>query len=83
MIKCAVEVYSSRGEPLRTEASDITTALKPDAYQQVLHSNLPCRTSFALDEGNYILRLAVRDERTGLMGSENAPLKVGAPEGTN
>jgi len=30
----------------------------------------------ALDEGNYILRLAVRDERTGLMGSENAPLKV-------
>jgi VWFA-related protein len=83
MIKCAVEVYSSKGEPLRTEASDITTALKPDAYQQVLHSNLPCRTAFALDEGSYILRLAVRDERTGLLGSENAPLKVGAPEGTN
>lgn len=83
MIKCAVEVYSTQGEPLRTEASDITTALKPDAYQQVLHSNLPCRTSFALDEGSYILRLAVRDERTGLLGSENAPLTVGAPEGTN
>jgi hypothetical protein len=38
-------------------------------------------TSFALDEGSYILRLAVCDERTGLMGSENAPLKVGANEG--
>jgi hypothetical protein len=35
----------------------------------------------ALDEGNYILRLAVRDERTGLMGSENAPLKVGPING--
>ncbi|HEY2170383.1 MAG TPA: hypothetical protein VGJ30_12205 [Candidatus Angelobacter sp.] len=49
----------------------------------MLHSNLPCRTSFALDEGSYILHLAVRDERTGPLGPENAPLKVGAPEGTN
>jgi VWFA-related protein len=76
IVKCAVEVYSEKGVPLRTEASDVTTALKPDAYSQVLRTNLPCRASFNLGEGNYLLRLAVRDERTGLLGSENAELKV-------
>jgi VWFA-related protein len=80
MMKCAVEVYSNKGVPLRTEASDISTALKPDAYSQVLRTNLPCRTSFNLEEGNYLLRLAVRDERTGLIGSQTAELSVGAEE---
>jgi len=80
MVKCAVEVYSDKGEPLRTEASDVATALKPDAYSQVLRTNLPCRASFDLKEGSYILRLAVRDERTGLIGSQNAKLTVGAKE---
>jgi VWFA-related protein len=80
MMKCAVEVYSDKGVPLRTEASDISTALKPDAYNQVLRTNLPCRASFNLGEGNYLLRLAVRDERTGLIGSQNADLTVGAKE---
>jgi VWFA-related protein len=75
-LKCAVEVYSEQGAPIRTEASDVATALQPDAYSQVLRTNLPCRTSFALKEGSYLLRLAVRDERTGLIGSENAELKV-------
>ena len=76
IVKCAVEVYSEKGVPLRTEASDVTTALKLDAYSQVLRTNLPCRASFNLGEGSYLLRLAVRDERTGLIGSENAELKV-------
>jgi len=80
MMKCAVEVYSNKGVPLRTEASDISTALKPDAYSQVLRTNLPCRTSFNLEEGNYLLRLAVRDERTGLIGSQTAELFVGVEE---
>lgn len=77
-VKCAVEVYSEKGEPLRTEASDITAALKPEAYQQVLRTNLPCRAAFELKQGSYFLRLAVRDERTGLIGSQNAELTVGA-----
>jgi VWFA-related protein len=83
MLKCAVEVYSDKGVPIRTEASDVTTALQPDAYSHVLRTNLPCRTSFALDEGSYILRLAVRDERTGLIGSQNVEVKVTPKEGTN
>ena len=78
MMKCAVEVYSRKGVPLRTEASDVSTALKPDAYNQVLRTNLPCRAQFNLGEGDYLLRLAVRDERTGLIGSQNAELIVGA-----
>src|ERR1700739_1140551 len=80
VMKCAVEVYSNKGVPLRTEASDISTALKPDAYQQILRTNLPCRASFNLGEGNYLLRLAVRDERTGLIGSQTAELSVGVEE---
>lgn len=79
-MKCAVEVYSNKGVALRTEASDVITALKPDAYNQVLRTNLPCRASFNLEEGNYLLRLAVRDERTGLIGSQTAELSVGAEE---
>ncbi|HEY2392976.1 MAG TPA: VWA domain-containing protein [Candidatus Angelobacter sp.] len=77
-LKCAVEVYSPQGAPIRTEASDVATALESGPYEQVLRSNLPCRTSFSLKEGSYLLRLAVRDERTGLIGSENAELEVPA-----
>ena len=80
LMKCAVEVYSNKGMPLRTEASDVTTALKPNAYSQVLRTNLPCRASFNLEQGNFLLRLAVRDERTGLIGSQTAELTVGAEE---
>jgi hypothetical protein len=55
-------------------------ALKPDAYSQVLRTNLPCLASFDLKAGDYILRLAMRDERTGLIGSQNTKLAVGAKE---
>jgi VWFA-related protein len=83
VLKCAVQVYSSQGVPLKTEGSDLTAALKPEVYQQVLRTNLPCRTSFELEEGTYFLRLAVRDERTGLIGSQTAQVSVPGKQPSN
>ncbi len=75
-VDCAVEVYSEKGKPLKTEAGTINADLKPDIYDRVMQSHLPCRQSFELAPGNYFLRLGVRDDRTGLIGSTNAKITV-------
>lgn len=75
-VDCAVEVYSEKGKTLKTEAETINADLKPDIYKQVMDSHLPCRESFDLAPGNYFLRIGVRDDHTGLIGSANARLTV-------
>lgn len=72
----AVQVYSEKGEPVKTEATTITTALTPEVFRQVMQNNLPFQMSFDLPPGKYLLRLGVRDDRTGLTGSANATVVV-------
>jgi VWFA-related protein len=72
----AVQVYSEKGEPVKTEATTITTALTPEVFRQVMQHNLPFQMSFDLPPGKYLLRLGIRDDRTGLTGSANATVVV-------
>ncbi|HET9792276.1 MAG TPA: VWA domain-containing protein [Candidatus Angelobacter sp.] len=78
-VDCAVQVFNSTGLPLHTvQAQDFAAALKPDQYQLVLQKFFPCNQTLALEPGSYLLRLGVRDNATGLIGTVNAPVTIAA-----
>lgn len=78
-VDCAVQVFNSTGTPLHTvQAQNFSAALKPEQYQLVLQKFFPCNQTLALEPGSYLLRLGVRDNTTGLIGTVNAPVTVAA-----
>jgi VWFA-related protein len=82
-VECTVLAYSGKGKLVRGESSTIKAALKPETYARVMHEGFPCQQSIELPAGNYFLRLGVRDDGTGLIGTANAKVTVAensAPE---
>jgi hypothetical protein len=79
-VDCAVIVYSQKGETLETLSNTMVASLKPGEYNRVMQRSFPCRQSFEIAPGEYQLRLGVRDARTGLVGTLNAPLTVASEQ---
>jgi len=52
--------------------------LKPDALARIKSSFFPCELKIDLPPGQYLLRLAVRDDTSGNVGSANAQVTVPA-----
>jgi VWFA-related protein len=79
-MECAVRVFAKKNpdKPLATEARKMGGALTADGYAKVMAGYFPCRDEFNLKPGDYILRLGVRDNETGLIGTANAALTVPA-----
>jgi VWFA-related protein len=75
-VECTVQAYSGKGKLVRGESSTIRAALKPETFDRVMHSSFPCQQSIDLPPGNYFLRLGVRDDRTGLVGTTNAKVNI-------
>ncbi len=75
-VECTVQAYSVKGKLVRGESSTIKAALKPETYARVMHESFPCQQSIELPAGNYFLRLGVRDDNTGLVGTTNAKVAV-------
>ena len=85
-IECAVRVFSKKNpdKPVTTEAQKMGGALNADAYAKVMKGFFPCRDQVALQPGDYLLRLGVRDNVTGLIGTANAALTIpGETSSTN
>ncbi|HEY2170698.1 MAG TPA: VWA domain-containing protein, partial [Candidatus Angelobacter sp.] len=84
-IECAVRVFSKKNpdKPVTTEAQKMGGALNPDAYAKVMKGFFPCRDEVALQPGDYLLRLGVRDNVTGLIGTANAALTIPEQSSTN
>jgi VWFA-related protein len=78
-VACAVHIYTEKGKQVRTEMSGIDAALKPDMFQKVMMGRFPCQNKINLAPGNYILRLGVIDNSTGLLGTANARVTVLTP----
>ncbi len=78
-VACAVHVYSAQGKSLKTDASGINTALKPDTYRKIMLGRFPCQEKIDLAPGSYVLRLGVIDNTTGLVGTANAKVTVLLP----
>jgi VWFA-related protein len=81
-VDCGVRVYTTSGEPLRTQGNTFNAALTAEQYQQVMKRFFPCSQTLELAPGEYLLRLAVRDNTTGLIGAANGRATVpAAPAG--
>jgi VWFA-related protein len=78
-VDCAVIVYSPKGEAVQALSNTMIAALKPEEYKRVMQKSFPCRQSVELAPGEYLFRLGVRDARTGLVGTLNAPVTVAPP----
>jgi len=77
-MECAVRVFPRKNpdKPVATEAQKMGGALNADAYAKIMKGFFPCRDALALQPGDYLLRLGVRDNVTGLIGTANASLTI-------
>ncbi len=75
-VDCAAEVYSMKGQTVKTDLNGITADLKPEDFQKIMRGFLPCGEIFDLAPGQYMLRVGVRDNGSGLTGTTNATLTV-------
>jgi len=78
-VECTVQAYSGKGKLVRGETSTIKAALKPETYARVMHEGFPCQQAIELPPGSYFLRLGVRDDSTGLIGTTNGRVTVAGP----
>jgi hypothetical protein len=75
-LECTVQAFSAKGKLVRGTATTVKAALKPDTFSKVLQDTFPCQQEIDLEPGKYYLRLGVRDNRTGLIGTTNAKVAV-------
>jgi VWFA-related protein len=78
-IDCAAQPFTAKGNPLPPQGQPFSAGLKPEDFQTVMQKFFPCNLTLDLAPGDYTLRLAVRDNATGLIGTANA--KVTVPSG--
>ena len=75
-VACVVQAYSTKGKIVKTEASTVNATFQPETFKEVMARSFPCQRSIGLPEGSYLLRLGVRDDHTGLIGTANAQVTV-------
>jgi len=75
-VECTIQAFSAKGRLVHGEGSTVKAALKPETFARVMQGTFPCQQSIDLEPGNYYLRLGVRDDRTGLIGTTNAKVAV-------
>lgn len=75
-VNCSVEVFSSSGDLLKKDGTNLTAALQPDVYNKVMREGFPCQEKLALSAGEYTLRLGVRDNTTGMIGTADTKVTV-------
>jgi VWFA-related protein len=78
-VDCAVRAFTMKGQPVKIETGQSTASLTPENFKTIMRSFFPCRVAPELAPGDYLLRLAIRDSRTGLIGSANTTLTVPTP----
>jgi len=74
-VSCVVWAYPPKGDPIRAEGQS-NAALKPDEFQKLMASYLPCSRSLVLKPGSYTLRLGVLDNNSNLIGTASTPVNV-------
>ena len=75
-VNCSVEVLSSKGELVKKDGTNLTAALQPEIYNKVVREGFPCQEKLALPPGEYMLRLGVRDNATGMIGTADTKLTI-------
>ena len=74
-----VAAVSPEGKLIASDGHTVDARLKPDQFVQANQNGLPFSMQLPLAPGTYSLRLAVRDNSTGLIGTLSVPLVIQAP----
>jgi hypothetical protein len=79
-MECAVRVFPKKNpdKAVTTEAQKMGGAMNADAYGKVMKGFFPCRDQLTLQPGDYLLRLGVRDNVSGLIGTANSSVTITA-----
>jgi VWFA-related protein len=77
-VECTVQVFSVKGKPMGGKLTTVNAALKQETFDKVMQDIFPCQQAVELEPGSYFLRLGVRDDRTGLIGTTNAKVSIAA-----
>lgn len=75
-VECAAQAFTDRGEAVKASASIYHAALQPESFKLVSEMGFPCTQNLDLPAGNYLLKLAVRDNGTGAIGTLNTKVEV-------
>jgi VWFA-related protein len=75
-VECTVQVFSAKGKPMGGKLTTVNAALKQEIFDKVMQDTFPCQQAVDLEPGSYFLRLGVRDNRTGLIGTTNAKVSI-------
>jgi len=77
-LMCAVRAYSVKdlSKPVKSEGYKLAGSLRPEAFTKVMSGFFPCQEQVDLPPGKYVLRLGVRDNSTGLIGTANGSVEV-------
>jgi VWFA-related protein len=70
---------SPEGKLIASDGHSVDARLQPEQFTQANQNGLPFSMQLPLPPGIYSLHLAVRDNRTGLIGTLTVPLSVQAP----
>src|SRR5262249_3419887 len=79
LVDCGVQAYSEKGKPVIGDIATFDAKLGPEDFKRVMQSGFQCQRHLDLPGGNYILRLGVVDDQTGLTGTTTARITVPAP----
>ncbi|HTC91977.1 MAG TPA: VWA domain-containing protein [Terriglobales bacterium] len=78
-VDCLVQAYSEKGKLVNSVTSTVKSSLHPETYERILQSGFPCKNQIVLPTGSYLLRLAVRDNRSGLIGTATGKIALPLP----
>ena len=78
-LEFVVAALTPEGKTIGIQGKTVNARLKPEEYALMRQGGLPFRMQVELEPGNYQLRLAVRDNRSGWIGTLDLPLALPKP----
>lgn len=72
-----VQAFTPDGKLVKAEVNQAEAPLKPETFDRIRQNGLPMPVTIKLAPGQYMLRLGVRDNRTGQFGTSELPLTFG------
>jgi VWFA-related protein len=76
-----VQAFTPDGKLVKAEVNEAEAPLKPETFERIRQNGLPMPVTIKLAPGQYMLRLGVRDNRTGQFGTTELALTVGEIQG--